>query len=380
MISKERHEARYQRRKASRILAKAKRNEGYTFDNVIKQENLIKAFYSARKGVNWKASVQKYGANVIQNTIKSHDELESKTYKQKRFYEFDILERGKKRHITSVHISDRVIQKSVCDNGIVPIIEKSLIYDNGASQKGKGTDFARKRLKRHLCNYIKHNGIDGYIVQLDCHDFFASISHDVVEKMLHELIADEELIDLTMQFVNQFENGMGLGSQVCQILAVAYPNKIDHLIKEKLRCKWYGRYMDDSYIIVKTKKEAKEILQYVTEQYLKIGLTMNEKKTQIVKLKHGFIYLQDRYFITETGKIIVKVGRNAVTRNRRKMKKLANRFYRKEITFSDVRMFFASHMGYLQHKNAYRTSQSMCRLFNHLFIERRTWEYEHCYA
>ena len=75
MTSKERHEARYQRRKEKRDEKKRQRNEGYTFDAVTDFRNLRKSFYEARKGVNWKASVQRYGCNVLRNTMQASTDL-----------------------------------------------------------------------------------------------------------------------------------------------------------------------------------------------------------------------------------------------------------------------------------------------------------------
>ena len=34
-----------------------------------------------------------------------------------------------------------------------------------------------------------------------------------------------------------------------QLLAIYYLNNLDHFIKEKLKCKYYIRYMDDLIII-----------------------------------------------------------------------------------------------------------------------------------
>ena len=142
--SAERHEKRYQRRKVEREKRKTMRNTGYNFDNVCNFNALRKAFYVARKGVNWKASVQNYGINVIENSIDLSDKLYAGKNISKGFVEFYLYERGKKRHIKSVHISERVVQKSLCINGITPVISKSLIRDNAASQKDKGTDFSRR--------------------------------------------------------------------------------------------------------------------------------------------------------------------------------------------------------------------------------------------
>lgn len=379
MTSKERHEARYIRRKAKRDLAKAKRNERHTFDVVVDPASLRKAFYSARKGVNWKASVQRYGANVLKNTYETSLKLKAGKNISKGFIEFDLCERGKKRHITSVHISERVVQKSVCDYGIVPVMEKSLIYDNGASQRGKGTDFARDRLKKHLRQFYRKHGCDGYILLGDCHDFFGSIDHSIVYENMKKHISDPKLVDLAMSFITPFKRGLGLGSQVCQINAVAYQNKIDHSIKEVWRQKWYARYMDDFYVICKTKEEARQLLDYFVKAYREYGIELNLKKTQIVKLSHGFVWLQDRIYLLPTGKIIDKPGRTAIVRNRRKLKKIAKRFDNGEITFANVLTFYNSHIGYLSHKNAYFTKRNMDKLFNELFIRRFVYE-QGCYA
>lgn len=379
MTSKERHEARYLRRKAKRDLAKAKRNEGHTFDVVTSPASLRKAFYSARKNVNWKASVQRYGVNVLKNTYEASCKLREGKNISKGFIEFDLCERGKKRHITSVHISERVVQKSVCDYGIVPVMEKSLIFDNGASQKGKGTDFARDRLKRHLQQYYRKYGAEGYILLGDCHDFFGSIDHSIVRENMTAAITDKKLVDLTMNFITPFDRGLGLGSQVCQINAVYYQNKIDHCIKEVWRKKWYARYMDDFYVICRTKEEAKELLDYFIKAYAEYGITLNLRKTQIVKLTHGFVWLQDRMYLLPTGRIIDKPGRAAIVRNRRKLKKIAERVEKGEITFDGVRSFYNSHKGYLSHKNAYYTRRNMDKLFNELLIRRFSHE-QGCYA
>lgn len=353
-----------------REAARQKRNEGHTFEVVTDFNNLRKSFYRARQNVNWKASVQRYGSNVLMNSIELSERLRRGENISKGFVEFDICERGKKRHITSVHISERVVQKSVCDYGIVPIIEKSLIYDNGASRKYEGTDFARKRLKCHLQEYYRRYGTDGYILLGDCHNFFGSIDHSIVERNMRKMITDQRLVDLTMSFVTPFEHGLGLGSQVCQILAVSYQNEIDHFVKEVKRCRWYARYMDDFYIICRTKEEAKALLECLKEKYRSFGITLNDRKTQIIKLSHGFVWLQDRIYLLNSGKIVDKPGREAVTRNRRKLKKLAKRLDNGEISYKDVRVFYASHLGYLSHKDAYRTRCNMDKLYNELVIRR----------
>lgn len=87
---------------------------------------------------------------------------------------------GKTRHIKSLHISDRVLQRALCDYILAPATERYLIYDNAASVKGKGIEFSRKRLQAHLERYYRQYGREGYVLQIDFSKYFDNIRHDVV--------------------------------------------------------------------------------------------------------------------------------------------------------------------------------------------------------
>lgn len=371
MNSTERRQARYERRKAKREIAKIKRNEGHDFQKVSEFGSLRKSFYKARRGTNWKASVQRYGCNVLRNSYQQSQKLKKHMDIRKGFIEFQLNERGKTRHITSVHISERVVQKSTCDYGIVPVMEKSLIYENGASQAGKGTEFDAQLLIKHLRRHYRKSGFknSGYILLGDQHNFFGSMNHDWVNQTMDSMITDKELVERTMEFITPFKEGLGLGSQVCQINAVAYSNKIDHFIKDELRCEFHAKYMDDWYIITDTKEEAQRYLKLISEKYSEIGIEMNTKKTQIVKLSHGFTWLQDRYYLTESGKVIRKASHKSIVRARRKLKKLAKFYNDGIVQYDTIVSVYASFRGYMKRKNGHETKRSMEKLFNELFIK-----------
>lgn len=109
------------------------------FETVFSFERLYESYRASVRGVGWKASTQRYKAASLANVTKTHEELIAGRYRSKGFYEFDIVERGKPRHIRSVHISERVVQRCLCDYCLVPMLSRSFIYDNGASLRGKGT-------------------------------------------------------------------------------------------------------------------------------------------------------------------------------------------------------------------------------------------------
>lgn len=295
--------------------------------------------------------MQSHGVNLMRRSYNTCQRLRRHQSVSKGFIEFDVCERGKIRHIHSVHITERVPQKAVCDAGIVPVIERSMIYENGASQNGKGTDFSASMLIEDLRQWYRKHGTDGYIVMGDCHDFFSSIPHEVVESNLRRLVTDDDLIDLTMRFVNALDRGLTLGSQVNQINAVAAPDPIDHYIKEVMRIRHYCRHMDDWYAIVETKAEAEEILTVVSQMYADIGVQMNPRKTHKIRLSHGFVWLQDRYYLTDSGRVIRRAPKRRVRHNEKKLIKLAGMAERGEIGYDAVRNYWACIDGYMRPKN-----------------------------
>lgn len=366
--------------------------------------NLIEAFDRASDGSSWKASVQKYEMNLLKNIRKTQLDLLNGTYKQGDFLEFELNERGHNRRIKALGIADRVVQRSLCDNVLIPALEKHLVYDNGASQKNKGVDFCRRRLETHLRKYYRLYGNEGYFLHIDFRKFFDNIRHDellaafrsklgdddvmgVMEEMIHSFKVDISYTDedLMNQVFNSMEyakipqeqktgkryldKSLGIGSQISQVAGIFFPTKVDTYCKVVRGCKYYGRYMDDIYIIHHDKNFLRSVLAGVREQSAEIGLFINEKKTQIFKISHGFSFLKIKYNLTDTGKIIKRPARVNITRQRRKMKKFRKLVDEGAMSLEDVRGEVKSWLGSMEKLNAYRTCQNIRELYRSLFSE-----------
>ena len=178
----------------------------YTLEQVADANALIDAFYKSKRGVSWKASVQKYELNLLKNTYKTRQRLLSGTYKASRFVQFPLSQRGKTRWIKSMHIRDRVVQRAVCDQVLLPKVKPYLIYDNGASLQGKGIDFALNRLEKHLHDHYKHYGDNkGQIVLIDFTKYFDNIPHDILKQRLIDDTEDEGLQKLLEYLFSLFQ-------------------------------------------------------------------------------------------------------------------------------------------------------------------------------
>lgn len=124
---------------------------------------------------------------------------------------------------------------------------------------------------------------------MDVRKYFENINKDILYNILSRKIQDEKLLWLLKEIIysNEEEKGLPIGNYTSQMFANIYLNEVDQYIKHKLHCKWYFRYMDDSIILVRTKQEAKEILQKI-QAFLKEKLELElNSKTQIFKNKQG---------------------------------------------------------------------------------------------
>ena len=83
------------------------------YHDVISFESLYQCAKLCLQNVTWKASVQSYEIDMLYWVGRLHKELSEGRYRSFGFTNFYINERGKTRHIQSVHISERTVQKSL---------------------------------------------------------------------------------------------------------------------------------------------------------------------------------------------------------------------------------------------------------------------------
>lgn len=375
-----------------------------TIEDLSNPNNLFEAFRKASEGSNWKKSVQKYELNLLKNIRKTQLALNSDKYEQGAFLEFELNERGHNRRIKALGIADRVVQRSLCDNILLPELERYMIHDNGASRSGRGVDFCRRRLECHLRRYYRKYGNEGYFLHIDFRKFFDNIRHDTLLETLREKIKDERLMSVLEEMVKSFKvdvsytdedvfnkvfnsmeyakipaelktgekfmaKSMGIGSQISQVAGIYFPTRVDTYCKVVRSCKFYGRYMDDIYIIHNDKEFLRSVLDGVRKQSAELGLYINEKKTQIFKLNKGFTFLKIKYFLTDTGKIIKRPSRDNITRQRRKMKKFRRLVDEKRMSLDDARNEVKSWLGANKKLNAYKTCKNIRDLWKELFGE-----------
>lgn len=286
-------------------------------------QNLYNAHISCRRGKRWKDSVAIFDVRAYECTHALKRLLESGEYRLSPYNCFTISERGKKRDIKSIRYHDRVVQKCLMDNILTPIVEPTFINTNSASQKGKGTDYALAKLKEHMRQcYRRHR--DGYILICDMHHYFDTIPHEYLNEFYRKKLEDKQLIDLIEHIHASIPGGRGvpLGNQLSQLDALIMLSKMDHIIKEQKHIKWYGRYNDDFYLIDSNIDKLRECREWIREYTKAYGMTLNKKKTRIVKISQGIEFLGFKFYVTDTGKVVQKLAKKSIKHHKRKLRKM----------------------------------------------------------
>ena len=368
MTSEERREVRYIRRCEKRRQKKERLLRFDNFEWVFSYEHLYEAYKKCKRNVRWKASTQSYIDLAPLKVFRTYEKLRKGKFRSKGFFEFDIIERGKKRHIRSVLIDERVVQRCLCDYCLVPLLSRTFIYDNGASLKNKGYHFARKRVVRFLQRFVSKNGTNGYVLLFDFSQFFDNISHSLCKRILRENVTDKRIIKLVDHFIDMFGDiGLGLGSQISQIFALVSANRLDHYIKEVLRIKNYERYMDDGCLIHESKTYLQKCVLELSKLCRKYGIILNKKKTKIVKLSHGFTWLKTKFNISPSNRILKRLVRKSTRIMRRKLKSFSNFVDNGRMSLFDVYTSYQSWRSYARKFDSNRTIQNMEHLFLNLY-------------
>ena len=109
--------------------------------------NIYEAYLRTIKSSKWKPETQKCMLNFLTVISKKKKELSDQDYQTQKGGEFFLNERGKTRAVCTKDIEDRIVRHVACDMILTPELKKKLIFENGASIPGKGTDFNLTRFK-----------------------------------------------------------------------------------------------------------------------------------------------------------------------------------------------------------------------------------------
>ena len=379
-----------------------------TYEEILSDaNNLYRAYKASVKGSKWKETTQKFMMNFLRYIFSIQEDLLNRTLENGPVEEFSLSERGRVRPISSIRIRDRIVRHALCDEILLAEVKKHIIYDNGASIKGRGISHQRERFEVHLRRYYKQYGNEGWILFGDFSKFYDNIIHEIAKRELLKLFDDDEFIDWLLTLIfdgfkidvsymtdeeyancmtetfnkldyreipkeqltgeKWMEKSVNIGDQLSQVIGIYYPYRIDNYVKYVRSQKFYGRYMDDWYIINPSKEELVDLLEHIRVIAKELGIHINEKKTRIVKISSTYKFLQVKYTLTKDGKIVKRINPDRVMTMRRKLKKLAIKVANGEIPYENIENMFRGWMGSFYKLLSRQQRKNLITLYEDLF-------------
>ena len=274
------------------------------FEEIISFETLYKAHSRARLSKRHKKEVVLFEVELSKNLWQIHNDLKYGRYKVGGYHNFMIYD-PKEREIQAIGYRDRVVQHCICDNYLMPLLQKILIYDNCACRKGKGTSFALSRWRYFMAEHYKKFKQNGYFIKIDVSKYFPSINHDVLKQKLVKIVNDKRVLSLLFDIIDSYNyesnRGLPMGNQTSQCFALLYLNDVDKFVKEELKIKFYVRYMDDMLLIVEDILKAKKCIFEISNKLKENDLTVNPK-SQSIRVSRGVDFLGWKFFMVQMAK------------------------------------------------------------------------------
>lgn len=292
-------------------------------------EHLLYAHTQAQLDNRYKRRICAFTFSLEENVLRLRWELLHGTYTP-RPYTYFMLHDPKTRSIAAPDFRDRVVQHALV-NVIQPLFEKQFIFDSYACRSNKGTHLAAKRIKKFLMASRSFHGKDTpiYVLQCDIRKFFQSVSWDILLGIInntvscpktqtliktivathHNLIVPHISISSQLSLFTSSMNdtqasisveqrtGLPIGNLTSQLFANIYLNELDHFIKDRLRVRWYGRYMDDFFVLHHDRTYLKRLCVMINAFLQEeLHLSLHPKKLTIKNVSTGVPFVGYRTF------------------------------------------------------------------------------------
>lgn len=366
----------------------------YTLTKEDLYNDLLIAYKEAKKHKIKKHYVISFSKNYKNILKKLCDDLYNKTYEPSHSSCF-IVNHPKKREIFAAQFIDRIVHH-LYFNYTHELYESTFITDTYSCIKNRGTHYGISRLKQHILKESNNYNKECYILKMDIKGYFIHInrnklieisskqlnklkSHKNKENVIYEKYLDFNFIHylnnkiISLNPINNCkikspmfewielpnskslfhteENcGLPIGNLTSQLLSNVFLNELDQYVKRELKCKHYGRYVDDFYIVSTNKNFLHSIIPKI-KSFLKekLLLDVNDGKTKIINAKQGVEFLGA--FIKPYRSYI---SNSTLKRIKKKILQMQNNGINKDPTNS-----INSYLGVLSHYSSFKLRKEL---------------------
>lgn len=301
-------------------------------------QDLHQAYQDARRHKGNKPYVKHFEMRLEHNLSELCYELWTRTYKPRPSTCFIICD-PKKREVFAAEFRDRIVHH-LYYNYVHEMLERTFIQDSYSCIKGRGTHYGIKRLEHHIRQESQNYQEECYVMKMDIRGYFMHINRkrllDICMKRLTKMACHrvskgsvttwQELVDMDFVFyltreivlLNPVEDcrvrgreedwrdlphdkslfhsqegcGLPIGNLTSQLFSNVYLGELDDYMKRVLRCRHYGRYVDDFFVVGADKRWLHSLIPHICA-FLRshLGLVLHQGKLRILCVRQGVEFL-----------------------------------------------------------------------------------------
>ena len=339
-------------------------------------QNLLQAFYKARKGKRGKIGVAAFEYDLERELLRLERELQDETWRPGGYTSFYVTE-PKRRKISAAPFRDRVIHHALV-NVTGPIYERQFIHDSYANQVGKGTHRAMNRCTQLLRGHR-------YVLKGDIAQFFPSVDHAVLRNILARPLRDEPTLHLTERIIASGDGilsseytphwfpqdfsaadgqgcllaalrprGLPIGNLTSQFWANVLLNELDQFVKRELKCAAYIRYVDDFLLFHDDKAQLHAWQAEIATFLVGLRLQLHPRKSIVFPTRLGVEFLGFRHFATHR-----RLRPGNARRFRHRLQRLANAYAAGDLPLEKVNESVQSWVAHAAHGDTWRLRQAV---------------------
>ncbi len=241
-------------------------------------------------------------------------ELKNGVYKALPVRKVILYKNEKEREIVLYSMRDKVVQQSIMAE-LSKLYEPKFSNQSFAYRSNKSAIGAVELVEKEILS-----GLYEYVLKIDISHFFDTIDWNILKMVLEKEIKEIEVLQLIEENTkammleetgNLIDKTRGIyqGSGISPILSNIYLMNFDHWLTKQDG--YYIRYSDDMLILGKSKEQLQQLKEEIKNELQKIGLEINEKKSECVSIKEGFEFLG--YCFSDNGKSIPVKAEQGIT-------------------------------------------------------------------
>ena len=188
------------------------------------------------------------------------------------------------------------------------------------------------------------------------------MDHKILLEIIKRKIKDENVVWLIKKILNNFETskinkGMPLGNLTSQFFANICLNELDRFVKNKLKARYYIRYVDDFIILNNNKENLKEYKNKITKYLNYLKLELHPDKTKILPLSNGTTFLGYKIFYQY--KLLKKKNIKKFNQNFKAKLKL---YKKMQCSSNNILSSLEGWLGYAKWANTYKIQRKRNRV------------------